>query len=201
MRVAILASGTGSTFSALVDGLRSTPAEVVVLGCNVAGAGVIARAEAAGVPSVVLPHRDWPERTQYDETLANRLMAYRPDLVCLAGYMRLVSGRFLSHFPQAVLNVHPALLPSFKGLHAPKQALAAGVRVSGCTVHLVDEGMDTGPIVAQAAVPVLPSDDEHTLTARIQAEERRLFPKVVDAFARGAVKIVAGRVVLQEPLT
>jgi phosphoribosylglycinamide formyltransferase-1 len=121
------------------------------------------------------------------------------EAVCLAGFMRLLGPRFLSAFPRRVLNVHPALLPAFPGLHAARQALAAGVKLSGCTVHLVDEGVDTGPIVAQAAVPVLDSDDEDSLQARIQEEEHRLYPEVVRALCEGRLRVEGRRVAVAPP--
>lgn len=141
-----------------------------------------------------------PSREQFDDAVAQALIDRRIELVCLAGYMRLVTPAFLRRFPGKVINLHPALLPSFPGLHAVRQALEAGVRVAGCTVHFVDEGTDTGPIIAQAAVPVLPGDDEASLAARIQREEHRLYPVVVRALARGAVKLFGRKVKLEEAL-
>jgi phosphoribosylglycinamide formyltransferase-1 len=196
MRVGVLASGSGSNFQALVDALNvaGSPARVHCLVCNVPGAKVIDRAAKAGVEAVVLDHRQAPSRAQFDASVAEALQQRGVELVCLAGYMRLVTPALLSRFPSQVINVHPALLPAFPGLHAPSQALAAGVVVAGCTVHFVDEGTDTGPIIAQAAVPVLPGDDEAALTARIQREEHRLFPAVVRAIATGRVRVEGRRV-------
>lgn len=154
----------------------------------------------AGVEAVLLSHRAMPSREQFDDAVAQALIDRRIELVCLAGYMRLVTPAFLRRFPGKVINLHPALLPSFPGLHAVRQALEAGVRVAGCTVHFVDEGTDTGPIIAQAAVPVLPGDDEASLAARIQREEHRLYPVVVRALARGAVKLFGRKVKLEEAL-
>lgn len=199
MNVAVLASGTGSNFQALVTALgQEGPAAVTVLVCNVPGAPVLDRAKALQVPAVVLDHRTCPSREAYDEALVGELAARGVELVCLAGYMRLLTPRFVSAFPGRLVNVHPALLPSFPGLHAVRQALAAGVRVAGCTVHFVDEGADTGPIIAQAAVPVLPDDDERSLAARIHQEEHRLLPAVVKAIARGDVRLEGRTVRLRE---
>jgi phosphoribosylglycinamide formyltransferase-1 len=200
MRVGVLASGSGSNFQALVDALNveGSPARVTALVCNVPGARVLERAARAGVEAVVVEHSRFATRAEYDSAVADELARRATNLVCLAGYLRLVTPAFLSRFPGAVLNVHPALLPSFPGLHAPRQALAAGVTVTGCTVHFVDEGTDTGPIVAQACVPVLPGDDEAALTGRIQQQEHRLFPAVVRAIARGAVSLEGRRVVRHE---
>lgn len=196
MRVGVLASGSGSNFQALVDALHveGSPARVTCLVCNVPGAKVIDRAVKAGVATVVLDHKTFASREAFDERVASELLQREIELVCLAGYMRLVTPAFLSKFPGRVINVHPALLPAFPGLHAPRQALEYGAALTGCTVHFVDEGTDTGPIIAQAAVPVLPNDDEAALTERIQRQEHRLFPTVVRAIATRAVTLEGRRV-------
>jgi phosphoribosylglycinamide formyltransferase-1 len=198
MQVGVLASGSGSNFQALVEGLVGSQAQVCVMIGNVAGARVFDRAASLGVPTLLMEHGKWPTREAFDSALVAELKSRGVDLVCLAGYMRLVTPTFLRAFPRGVINVHPALLPSFKGLHGARQALTAGVRLTGCTVHLVDEGTDTGPIIAQAAVPVLPADDEASLSARIQQQEHRLFPLVVRAIAEGRVRVERGVVTLQE---
>jgi phosphoribosylglycinamide formyltransferase-1 len=190
MRVGVLASGSGTNFQALCEGVRGDPnVSVAALICNVAGARVFHRAEKLNVPSVLMDHKQWPTREEFDEALVDELKLREVDLVCLAGYMRIVTPVFLRAFPGRVVNVHPALLPLFPGLHGVRQALNAGVRVAGCTVHFVDEGTDTGPIIAQAAVPILPGDDELALAARVQVQEHRLFPLVVRAIARGDVQL------------
>lgn len=195
MRVGVLASGSGSNFQALVEGLRDEPrVAVTALIGNVPGARVFGRAERLQVPSVLMDHRNWPTREAFDQALVDELKLREVELVCLAGYMRIVTPTFLRAYPGRVINLHPALLPSFPGLHGVRQALTAGVRVTGCTVHFVDEGTDTGPIIAQAAVPVLPTDDEIALAARVQVQEHRLFPLVIKAIARGDVRL-EGRVV------
>lgn len=195
MRVGVLASGSGSNFQALVEGLRGDASvTVAALVGNVPGAGVFDRADKLHVPAVLMDHTKWPSREAFDEALVAELKLREVDLVCLAGYLRLVTPVFLRAFTGRVINVHPALLPSFPGLHAVRRALEAGVRVSGCTVHFVDEGTDTGPIIAQAAVPVMPGDDAVSLAARVQVQEHRLFPRVVKAIARGEVRL-EGRVV------
>jgi phosphoribosylglycinamide formyltransferase 1 len=191
MRVGVLASGSGSNFQALCEALNvpHSPAQVSLLVCNVPGAKVLERADALGVEAVVLDHRQAPSREAFDEQLVQALADRQTDLVCLAGYMRLVSPKFLQHFKGRVINIHPALLPAFPGLNAVRQALAAGARTAGCTVHFVDEGTDTGPIIAQAAVEVRQGDDEASLGARIHAEEHRLYPAVVRALAQGRVSL------------
>jgi phosphoribosylglycinamide formyltransferase 1 len=197
VNVGVLVSGTGSNLQALigaaaVGGLG--PAKLVVVGANVTASGGLERARAAGVPTFVVDHRAFPSRETFDAALVEALRARGVELVVLAGFMRLLTPTFLSAFPQRVINIHPALLPAFPGVHAQKQAFDYGVKVAGCTVHFVDSGTDTGPIIAQTAVPVLESDDEETLQQRILAEEHRLLPSVVRAVAEGRVKLEGRRV-------
>ena len=204
IRLGVLASGGGTNLQALLDAAaaRRIPAEVAVVVSNVPAAGALERARRAGVATEVLPSKGVADREAYDLSLVEALRRHRVDLVCLAGYMRLVTPAFLRAFGPTpatrgcprVVNVHPGLLPAFPGLHAARQALAYGARVAGCTVHFVDEGTDTGPIIAQAVVPVLPGDDEASLQARIQVEEHRLYPQAVSWFAQGRLAL-EGRVV------
>ena len=177
-RIGVLVSGRGSNLQALIEaiGLGELKADIAVVISNVPGVAALDRATAAGIETLVMPHRDWPSREAYDEALAAALHAKGCELVCLAGFMRRLSARFLEVFAGPVLNVHPSLLPAFPGLDGPGQALAHGVKVAGCTVHLVTPELDAGPIVAQAAVPVLPADTHDSLVARILVEEHRLFP-------------------------
>jgi phosphoribosylglycinamide formyltransferase-1 len=199
IRIGVLASGSGTNLQALLDACaaRRLDAQVALVLSNVPGAAALGRAESAGVPTACLPSKGQADRVAYDAALVERLAAARVDLVCLAGYMRLVTPTFLRAFgPTAatrgcprVMNVHPALLPSFPGLHAQRQALQAGVKLAGCTVHFVDEGTDTGPIVAQAAVPVLDGDTEEALAARILVQEHRLYPQAVAWFAAGRLSL------------
>ncbi len=200
IRVGVLASGSGSNFSALTEALNveGSPARVELLICNVPGAKVLERAQKAGVEAVLLDHKSHSSRDTFDEAVAQTIIDRKIELICLAGYMRLVTPAFLRRFPGKVINIHPALLPAFPGMHGVRQAIAAGVKVAGCTVHFVDEGTDTGPIIAQAAVPVLPSDDEASLAQRIHAEEHRLYPAVVRAIARGEVQLEGRRVRVKE---
>ncbi len=190
-RVAVLASGSGSNFQALID----AQVPIAVLVCNVPGVKCLDRAKAAGIDAVVLDHKSFESRDAFDNALIAELQSRNVSLVVLAGFMRLLTPRFLSAFPSAVINVHPSLLPAFPGVHSAKQALEYGVKLTGCTVHFVDEGTDTGPIIAQAAVPVLEGDDEARLQARIQVEEHRLFPAVVAAVVEGRLKLDGRKVV------
>lgn len=198
VRVGVLASGSGTNLQALLDATAdpSHPAQVVVVGSDRPGAVALTRAERAGVPTFVTKRRDHPDRASFDRALAHALRAHRVEWVCLAGFMRLVGPELLEAFPDRLLNIHPALLPAFPGLHAQEQAWRHGVRLAGCTVHLVDAGTDTGPIVAQGAVPVLPTDDLATLSARILRMEHRLYPKVLTWAAEGRLAVQDGRVAL-----
>ncbi|BDG06154.1 phosphoribosylglycinamide formyltransferase [Anaeromyxobacter oryzae] len=204
IRLGVLASGGGTNLQALLDACAAgrIDARVAVVLSNVPTAGALERARGACVATEVLPSKGVSDREAYDLAVVDALRRHDVDLVCLAGYMRLVTPAFLRAFGPTpasrgcprVVNVHPGLLPSFPGLHAARQALAYGARVAGCTVHFVDEGTDTGPIIAQAVVPVLPGDDEASLQARIQVEEHRLYPQAVHWFAQGRLAL-DGRVV------
>jgi len=182
----VLASGAGSTLQALLDACVDPAygAEVVAVGTDRPESSALARAERAGVPTLVLRPGDHADRPAWDTALADAVAAHEPDVVVCAGFMRLLGPGFLSRFPHRVVNTHPALLPSFPGAHAVADALAYGVKVSGVTVHLIDEGIDTGPVVAQAPVPVLPGDDEAALHRRIQDVERPLYVDTVGRLAR-----------------
>lgn len=189
--VAVLVSGSGTNLQSLLDAaaVPGYPARIAVVVSNVSGVRALERATLAGVPTRVLPHPGYPDRVAYDQALVDVIAPFGCRIACLAGFMRLVGPTFLRAFPVGVLNVHPALLPSFPGLHAHRQALEHGVKVTGCTVHLVDEGTDTGPIVAQAAVPVLDTDTEESLQRRIQEQEHRLFPLALGLLASGRLRV------------
>lgn len=194
LRVAVLASGSGSNLQALLDAVAAGDRSfsIVVVVTNIEQVGAAARAHAAGVPAVCVPHKG-VSRGDHEQQVLQVLRAHDVEFVVLAGYMRVVTATLLQAFPSRVLNVHPALLPSFPGMHGAKQALEHGCRVAGCTVHLVDDGVDTGPIVAQGVVPVLFDDDEASLQRRIQTVEHRLLPAVVQGIATGRVVDVHGR--------
>ncbi|MCR8846459.1 phosphoribosylglycinamide formyltransferase [Paenibacillus sp. SC116] len=189
-RIAVFASGSGSNFQALVDAFQAKPAQyggdIALLVCDRPQAYVVKRAEDAGVPAACFTPKAYASREQYEEDVLLKLREERIDWIVLAGYMRLVTPVLLSAYGGRMINVHPSLLPAFPGLNAVKQALDYGVRVTGITVHLVDEGMDTGPILAQQVVLVEENDTEETLAARIHAAEHELYPSVV-------AEVVAGK--------
>jgi phosphoribosylglycinamide formyltransferase-1 len=197
VKVGVLASGSGTNLQALIDAAAHGalgPATVAVVGVNVAGCGALERARQAGLPAFVVDHRGFAARAAFDRTLAGELRRHGVELVVMAGFMRLVTAELLDAFPGRVINIHPALLPAFPGTHAQKQALEHGVKIAGCTVHFVDGDTDAGPVIAQAAVPVLDDDDEDRLRQRILAEEHRLLPVVVRAIAEGRVEVAGRRV-------
>jgi phosphoribosylglycinamide formyltransferase-1 len=190
----VLVSGTGTNLQAILDAIASheLDARVSVVVSNVPDAKALQRARDAGVKTVVVDHSQYSDRRAFDAAVVEALRAHGVELVVLAGFMRLLTDVLLDAYPMRIVNVHPALLPAFPGLHAQKKAFDYGVRVSGCTVHLVDAGTDTGPIVAQTAVPVLEGDDEESLRMRILKEEHALLPRVLQWFAEGRVTVEPG---------
>ncbi len=196
-RVAVLASGTGTNLQALLDDDAVGPRVVLVVSDR-REAGALRRASAAGVRAVHLDPGDHASRDAYDMALLDLLRRERIDLVCLAGFMRILSPPIVRAFEGRMLNVHPSLLPSFRGAHAPRDALAWGARVTGATVHFVDEEVDHGPIIAQEAVPVLEGDDEADLHARIQEVEHRLYPRAVRLWLEGRLVVEGRRVRIRE---
>ena len=200
MRLGILISGRGSNFEAIANSLarqRGGEAEIAVVISNRAGAAGLEIARERGIPVRVMPSQGL-EREAYDKLLVEELRTHEVELVCLAGFMRLLSAHFVRAFPDRVLNIHPSLLPSFPGLDAQRQALEHGVKITGCTVHFVDEFLDAGPILMQAAVPVLDTDTVETLSARILAQEHAIYPLAVQCVAEGRVSIEGRRVVIRD---
>ncbi|HZG02021.1 MAG TPA: phosphoribosylglycinamide formyltransferase [Streptomyces sp.] len=200
-RLVVLVSGSGTNLQALLDtvaehGPAAYGAEVVAVGADRDGIAGLERAERAGVPTFVRRVRDYPTREAWDRALAEATAAYEPDLVVSAGFMKIVGKEFLARFGGRFVNTHPALLPSFPGAHAVRDALAYGVKVAGCTVHFVDDGVDTGPIIAQGVVEVREDDDESTLHERIKEVERRLLVDTVGRLARHGYRIEARKVIL-----
>ncbi|KJS15880.1 MAG: phosphoribosylglycinamide formyltransferase [Peptococcaceae bacterium BRH_c4b] len=198
LKVGVLASGRGSNLQAIMDASREgkIPAEVVVVISDQGDAYALERARSAGITAVVVEPAGFPSREAYEEQVVAVLQKYGVELVCLAGYMRLVGRVLLKVYPNKMMNIHPALLPAFPGLHGQQQAWEYGVRYSGCTVHFVDDGMDTGPIILQAVVPVLPEDTGDDLAARILEQEHIIYPEAVNLFARGRLEVVGRKVMI-----
>ena len=196
-RLGVLISGRGSNLQALIDAIGDgrLDASVAVVISNREGAGGLEKARRAGVEAVVLGHRGWPSRDDYDRALVRELKARDVGLVCLAGFMRLLGAPLLEAFPNAVVNIHPSLLPAFPGVDAQRQALDYGVRVSGVTVHLVTPELDGGPIVLQRTVPVRPDDTVESLAARILVEEHKAYPEAVALLLEGGWRVEGRRFV------
>jgi len=195
-RIAVLASGRGSNFQAVVEAIAAgrIPAACVALITDNPKAYAIERAETAGVPVLVLDYASFPSKGAYEHALLAAMQQQKADLFVLAGYMRILGTAIIQAFPQKIVNIHPALLPSFTGLHAQRQAVAYGVKVAGCTVHFVDENLDCGPIIIQKCVPVLKDDDEDSLAERILIEEHTCYPEAIRLFCEDRLEI-AGRTV------
>jgi len=198
LRTSILASGRGSNLQALIEAYRSgsLPIEIVGVGSDHLGAGALKRSEEAGIPTRVFEVSNYPHRQAQEEDILIWMRENQVELLLLAGYMRVLSPQFMRQVSFPVLNIHPSLLPAFPGLHAQRQALEYGVKVSGCTVHLVDDGLDSGPIILQEAVPVLTEDTEESLSKRILAVEHRLYPEAVRLLALGKVERTGSRVLI-----
>ncbi|MFD3931363.1 phosphoribosylglycinamide formyltransferase [Streptomyces sp. NPDC058614] len=201
-RLVVLVSGSGTNLQALLDaiaeaGSEAYGAEIVAVGADRDGIEGLARAERAGLPTFVNRVKDYDTRDEWDAALAESTAAHEPDLVVSAGFMKIVGKEFLARFGGRFVNTHPALLPSFPGAHGVRDALAYGARVTGCTVHFVDDGVDTGPIIAQGVVEIRDEDDESALHERIKEVERRLLVDVVGRLARNGYRIEGRKVVIQ----
>jgi phosphoribosylglycinamide formyltransferase-1 len=199
IRIGVLVSGRGSNLQAIIDNIEhgALAAEIAVVISDQADAFALERARTHAIPAVHVSAKGYRgRREEYDELLVRELRKFQVDLVVLAGFMRIITGVLVSAFPNRIMNIHPALLPSFPGLHVQKAAIEHGVKFSGCTVHFVDEGMDTGPIIIQAVVPVLDGDTEDTLSARILKQEHKVFSRAVQLFAEGRLRIEGRRVLI-----
>jgi len=194
--IAVLVSGSGSNLQAIIDAAErgEIPCRVGIVVSNKADAYGLVRAKKHGIPTEAVSHKDYPTREEFDARLVEILRKSGAELICLAGFMRVLTPVFVRAFPNRILNIHPALLPSFPGTHGPKQALEYGVRFSGCTVHFLDEGVDTGPIVVQGVVPVYDDDTEDTLAARILVQEHKIYPMAIRLFFQGRLRIEGRRV-------
>jgi len=193
-RIVILISGRGSNMQAILE--AGLDAQVVAVVSNNPGAGGLETARSRGIEAAVVNHRDFADRARFDEALATKVASYRPDLVVLAGFMRILTGAFIGRFENRIMNIHPSLLPAFAGTDTHRRALEEGVRLHGCTVHFVALDLDRGPIIVQAAVPVLPGDDEARLAGRVLEQEHKVYPMAIRWFLEGRLSIEAGRVAI-----
>lgn len=201
LKLGVLASGGGTNLQSLIDQCQNQQidAEIALVLCNNPDAGALERAAKAGIPNTCINHRDFADRQSFDQTVVKTLQEAGVELVVLAGFMRIISEVFVDAFPQRIVNIHPALLPAFPGLHVQKKALEYGARFAGCTVHFVDTGVDTGPIIIQAVVPILDDDTEETLSARILEQEHKIYPKAIQLIAEDRVKVEGRRVRIESP--
>lgn len=199
--IAVLASGGGTNLQALIDqaAAGTLGAEIALVLTNKPGAGALERARQAGIPTCCIDHREFASREDFDRAVVARLQEAGVELVVLAGFMRILTPVFIDAFPGRIMNIHPALLPAFPGLHVQRQALEYGARFAGCTVHFVDGGVDTGPIIIQAVVPILDDDDEDSLAARILEQEHRIYPEAVRLFASGRLQLDGRQVRIVPP--
>jgi phosphoribosylglycinamide formyltransferase-1 len=200
--IAVLVSGSGSNLQAIIDASErgEIPCRVGIVISNKADAYGLVRAKKHGIPTDIVDHKGFSTREEFDAKLVEIIRGTGAELVCLAGFMRVLTPVFVHAFPNRILNIHPALLPSFPGTHGPGQAFSYGVRFSGCTVHFLDEGVDTGPIIVQAVVPLYDDDTEETLAARILVQEHRIYPMAIRLFFSGKLQVEGRRVkVLGEP--
>jgi len=200
LNLGVLASGFGSNLQAIIDAIErgELAASIKVVICNRDDAFGLERARRHGIEALVIDHRHFSSREAFDREIVNALKAREVELVVLAGFMRLLSPVMLQAFPNRIMNIHPALLPAFPGLHVQKAAIDRGVRFSGCTVFFVSEGLDDGPIIIQAAVPVLPNDTERELAERILAQEHRIYPRAIQLFQQGKLEVREGKVFIKD---
>lgn len=198
LKIGVIASGRGSNLQAIIDNIKNgkLDAQINVVICDKADAYALERAKTAGIPAVSIVRADYVGKNEFEQAIVDCLKVYNVHLVVLAGFMRIISADFIRRFPNRIINIHPALLPSFTGLHAQRQAIEYGAKLSGCTVHFVDEGMDTGPIIMQKAVDVTDCDDEDSLSAKILDCEHELYSKVLQLYAEGRITVEGRRVVI-----
>jgi phosphoribosylglycinamide formyltransferase-1 len=202
VKIGVLISGRGSNLQSLIDAASQPgyPAEIALVISNVPDVEGLRRAERAGIPTRTVSHKSYSTKADFEDALHTELVAAGVELVCLAGFMRLLTEGFVSRWHDKLINIHPSLLPAFKGLDTHQRALDAGVRFSGCTVHFVRPAMDDGPIIVQAAVPILAGDDERSLTARVLAEEHRIYPLAVKLIAQGRARVEGERVIVADAI-
>ncbi len=193
-RLGVLVSGRGTNLQAIIDWIEKEKpnAKIALVVSNKENAPALERCKRHGIEAIYINPKSFENKVAFDQAMAARLKENSIDLICLAGFMRILSREFIQAFPKKIINIHPSLLPAFPGLHAQKQALEYGVKLAGCTVHFVDEGVDTGPIICQASVPVFDDDSEETLSDRILTEEHKLYPKAIQSIMNGQI-VICGR--------
>jgi len=194
-RLAVFVSGSGSNLQAIIDA-QIPNVEISLVVSNNPRAYALERIRKYNIESVVIDHKKYPDRESFEEEILKTIEPYRIDLIALAGFMRILSPYFVRPYKHRIINIHPALLPSFPGINSAKQALEYGVKFTGCTVHFVDEGVDTGPIILQASVPIYDNDTDETLLERIHKEEHRIYPEAVKLYSEGRLKILKRRVLI-----
>lgn len=201
LRLGVLVSGGGTNLQTIIDKCQegSLDATIALVLANHPDAGALERARKTGIRTTCINHREYDTREDFDQAMVEALQAAEVELVVLAGFMRIITQTFLSKFQQKVINIHPALLPAFPGLHVQQQAIDYGARFSGCTVHFVDSGVDTGPIIIQAVVPVLDDDTADSLSARILEQEHRIYPRAIQLIAEGRVHVDGRKVTIDPP--
>ncbi|WP_027339637.1 phosphoribosylglycinamide formyltransferase [Halonatronum saccharophilum] len=199
LKIGVLASGRGSNLQSIIDSIESgeLEAKVELVISDKEGAKALERANNQGIASKYINPKIYDSKEKFEQAMIDALEEYEVDLIVMAGFMRILTPYFVRHYKNRVMNIHPSLLPSFPGLHAQKQALDYGVKVAGCTVHFADEGMDTGPIIIQAAVPVQEGDTEETLAKRILKEEHRIYPQAVKLYAQDRLEVKDGKVIVK----
>ncbi len=195
-RLAVFVSGSGSNLQAIIDAKIPT-VEIVLVFSNNPGAYAIERIKGRGIPSLVIDHRGYSSREDYEKEILRSIEPYSIDLIALAGFMRVLSPYMVSRFKNRMMNIHPALLPAFAGVNSVKKALEYGVKYAGCTVHFVDEGVDTGPIILQSVVPIFDTDTEDSLLDRIHSEEHRIYPEAIRLFSEGKIRVEGRRVLIE----
>lgn len=200
LKLGVLASGRGSNLQAIIDNIEAgnLDSEVAVVITDKHDAYALERAKKHQIPGFYINPKQYEAKSQYEKAMVDTLKEHHVELVVLAGYMRLVENVLLNNFPNRIMNIHPALLPAFPGAHGQRDALNYGARYSGCTVHFVDEGMDTGPIILQAVVPVMQDDDEDTLSARILKEEHKIYSQAIQLFAEGRLRVEGRKVIISD---
>lgn len=199
LKTAVLISGRGTNMQALIDHCsdKDTAAEIVLVLSNSPGAAGLDRAAEAHIPSITIDHKKFDSRESFEDAITKTLEDYDVELICLAGFMRLLTASFVDHWRNRLINIHPSLLPAYKGLNTHERALAEGVRFTGCTVHYVRAEMDAGPIVVQAAVPILPEDDPESLAMRVLVAEHRCYPYALSLIAEGKTRIIDEKVIIE----